>query len=213
MHHHPSGRDAQVLFTHPLHVVWVILPNILFILVVLPLKITAKAYKLWRRYCTNISDFLHPLSEVPVFEYRTLIAGERGTPAPRRGPIWRLDTAFRLAGLQQRWLSRPMMFRQAEFVNSELSISQATRRHMVSHVNRSTWLAHAESLVSLAECEALCGCSRNSLSLLQWTQGTFLVGTALGVLPYFPAYKTHRPVRRTRIFSLEILEKKKMNVF
>jgi hypothetical protein len=27
------------------------------------------------------------------------------------------------------------------------------------------------------------------------------------VLPYFPAYKTHRPIRRTRIFSLEILDK------
>jgi hypothetical protein len=27
------------------------------------------------------------------------------------------------------------------------------------------------------------------------------------VLPYFPAYKTHRPKRRTTIFSLEILEK------
>jgi hypothetical protein len=26
-------------------------------------------------------------------------------------------------------------------------------------------------------------------------------------IPYFPAYKTHRPVRRTVIFSLEILEK------
>jgi hypothetical protein len=26
-------------------------------------------------------------------------------------------------------------------------------------------------------------------------------------LPYFPAYKTHRPVRRSMIFSLEILEK------
>jgi hypothetical protein len=26
-------------------------------------------------------------------------------------------------------------------------------------------------------------------------------------LPYFPAYKTHRPIRRTVIFSLEILEK------
>jgi hypothetical protein len=25
--------------------------------------------------------------------------------------------------------------------------------------------------------------------------------------PYFPAYKTHRPIRRTLIFSLEILEK------
>jgi hypothetical protein len=26
-------------------------------------------------------------------------------------------------------------------------------------------------------------------------------------LPYFPAYKTHQPIRRTMIFSLEILEK------
>jgi hypothetical protein len=32
-------------------------------------------------------------------------------------------------------------------------------------------------------------------------------------LPYFPAYKTHRPVRRALIFSLEILEKIMMNVF
>ena len=136
MHHHPSGRDAQVLSTHPLHVVWVILPNILFILFALPLKMIAKAYKLWQWYCINISDFLHPLSEVPVFETRTLIAGERGTPTPCRGPIWRLDTAFRSAGLQQRWLSRTMMFRQSQFVNPELSILQATSRHVVSHVNR-----------------------------------------------------------------------------
>jgi len=71
-----------------------------------------------------------------VLESRTLIAGEGGTPTPCCGPIWRLDTAFRSAGLQQRWLSRPMMFRQAQFVNSELSISEATRRHLVSHVNR-----------------------------------------------------------------------------
>jgi hypothetical protein len=27
-------------------------------------------------------------------------------------------------------------------------------------------------------------------------------------VPYFPAYKTHRPIRRTMIFSLGILEKK-----
>jgi hypothetical protein len=26
-------------------------------------------------------------------------------------------------------------------------------------------------------------------------------------VPYFPAYKTHRPIRRTMIFSLGILEK------
>jgi hypothetical protein len=26
-------------------------------------------------------------------------------------------------------------------------------------------------------------------------------------LPYFPAYKTHRPIRHTVIFSLQILEK------
>jgi hypothetical protein len=26
-------------------------------------------------------------------------------------------------------------------------------------------------------------------------------------VPYFPAYKTHRPIRRTMIFSLDILEK------
>jgi hypothetical protein len=32
-------------------------------------------------------------------------------------------------------------------------------------------------------------------------------------LPYFPAYKTHRPIRRTMILSLEILEKIMMNVF
>jgi hypothetical protein len=32
-------------------------------------------------------------------------------------------------------------------------------------------------------------------------------------VPYFPAYKTHRPIRRTMIFSLGILEKKMMNVF
>jgi hypothetical protein len=30
---------------------------------------------------------------------------------------------------------------------------------------------------------------------------------------YFSAYKTHRPIRRTMIFSLEILEKKMMIVF
>ena len=28
-------------------------------------------------------------------------------------------------------------------------------------------------------------------------------------VPYFPAYKTHRPISRAVIFSLEILEKKK----
>jgi hypothetical protein len=27
------------------------------------------------------------------------------------------------------------------------------------------------------------------------------------LLPYFPAHKIHRPIRRTLIFSLEILEK------
>jgi len=27
------------------------------------------------------------------------------------------------------------------------------------------------------------------------------------ILPYFPAHKTHRPIRRTVIFSLEIIEK------
>jgi hypothetical protein len=32
-------------------------------------------------------------------------------------------------------------------------------------------------------------------------------------IPYFPAYKTHRPIKRTLIFSLEILEKIMMNVF
>ena len=31
-------------------------------------------------------------------------------------------------------------------------------------------------------------------------------------IPNFPADKTHRPIRRTVIFSLEILEKKIMNV-
>jgi hypothetical protein len=30
---------------------------------------------------------------------------------------------------------------------------------------------------------------------------------------YFPAYKTHRPIRRTLIFLLKILEKIMMNVF
>jgi hypothetical protein len=34
-------------------------------------------------------------------------------------------------------------------------------------------------------------------------KGQFL----LNVVPYFPAYKTHRPIRRTMIFSLEILVK------
>jgi hypothetical protein len=33
------------------------------------------------------------------------------------------------------------------------------------------------------------------------------------LLTYFPAYKTHQPIRRTMIFLLEILEKNYMNVF
>jgi hypothetical protein len=33
------------------------------------------------------------------------------------------------------------------------------------------------------------------------------------ILLYFPAYEMHRPIRRTLIFSLEILEKIMMNVF
>jgi len=32
-------------------------------------------------------------------------------------------------------------------------------------------------------------------------------------VPYFEAHKTHRPIRHTVIFLLEILEKKMMNVF
>jgi hypothetical protein len=32
-------------------------------------------------------------------------------------------------------------------------------------------------------------------------------------LPYFPAYKTPRPIRRTLIFSFGILEKIIMNIF
>jgi hypothetical protein len=32
-------------------------------------------------------------------------------------------------------------------------------------------------------------------------------------LPYFPACKTHQPIRHTQLFSLEILEKIMMNVF
>ena len=32
-------------------------------------------------------------------------------------------------------------------------------------------------------------------------------------IPYFPAHNTQRPIRRAVIFSLEILEKKIMNVF
>jgi hypothetical protein len=32
-------------------------------------------------------------------------------------------------------------------------------------------------------------------------------------IPHFPAYKTHQPIRRTLIFSVETLEKIMMNVF
>ena len=66
----------------------------------LTLTVVVKAYKLWRWYCVNISDFWQTLSKVPVFEPRTLIAGERGTPTPCCGSVWRLDTAVRPAGLQ-----------------------------------------------------------------------------------------------------------------
>jgi uncharacterized membrane protein len=36
---------------------------------------------------------------------------------------------------------------------------------------------------------------------------TLLINWILLQIPYFPAYKTQRPIRRTMIFSLEILEK------
>ena len=40
-----------------------------------------------------------------------------------------------------------------------------------------------------------------------------LCSSEVSDIPYFPAHKTHRPIRCTVIFLLEILEKIMMNVF
>lgn len=50
-------------------------------------------------------------------EPRILLAGEGGTAATGRRPVRELDTTLGPAGLQQRWLSRSMMYTQRDLVN------------------------------------------------------------------------------------------------
>ena len=60
--------------------------------------------------------------------------------------------------------------------------------------------------IKLNNCNHLC----DQVFVIKACVPTFFFSKSLSFvldLPYFPAHKTHRPIRRTVIFSLEILEK------